>query len=1352
MRDTIEHQTPDTTSIMAMLRELFAPYADMPTGQLEVTTIWPDKTAGKAPLARHITADEIPTAAGWLTDRNAEGWGLYVGAGLRQNAKARQRASKGDVVQTRWLWLDFDDEGSADKARDMLAATDFHPTFWVRTGSLPYERWHAWFELAEPMSGQEAEGLMARMIAALGADPAPKSRSGVMRLAGGIAWPKPEKAGRVAELVSRHAGSGRAYTKGEVAALVDFLDPPKVKAAPRASRGRAALASKASTAQIEELLRWIDPAPLQYDDWLRVGMALHDAGEPIETWEGWSARSPKHDDTDMQRRWDSFGRTSSGVTVATLHHMARAAGADLAEIARMGRPEAKQRPAEGLHGLPVTEARAQLDGVVQGFWGRRKAGATPRIEMVNATLGLGKTESTLKMIAEAIRERRQAGDEGAVVAIATPQHRLSDQMAADFERLAPDLTAAVLRGPEADDPNAPGQKVCKKLDTYREARALLRDPEAEVCRGCEHRLTCQVMTDRIAKADVYIVAHQALGGKTPVERRGPRVWWLREYLEVQDRKAAAMAQGKAEAKMERGQGYAEARGVRRKAKAKAVAAKQAAKAKVKEGTVAHLKSVGALAEERQAALAALSPPERKAKLKALAKERKEALAGLVGTERKKVMADFKARRSEALAGLVGTERKKVIADFKARRSEALAAFKEKREEMVGSFKAKRAEVLTERKSTREEILAEAAAAAAKHRAEGKERAEKMRAEARATARAMMAAHIQGAAQEIANEMEEVKSPREGQQGLFTVIDEDPLGALLFGTDMPRGMGLSAWQVAPDGDETELKEARAWLASVVQKNGVGPLRRESVMIRTSHRHLEQLGVTIGIDKAEAGAKLEWVRAQGKDKPKEMVQHNKTVRSTAAIWREVADFLRGGSEATGRLVVVADAEKGLVIQHCGLREVQAGWKEGGLLMLDATGQKELAEALLGEPVALHRVTADQPMLRVVQDASRAFGKSMLVASGRNEDADKAAKNNVAKLMKWVKARAAEVEPELFGVITYKAVVEAMQDSGLPDNVVVGHFGALRGMNSMAMVAGMAVVGRPMPEEHTLSRMTAALTGRAVEGRYDLAGETERLVRAAVGLWWRGSVAARHPDDMAQRLLESVRDAEVVQAVGRPRAVNRTAPVTVWVMSDAVLPFPVELAELWNEVGAQERGPLGRMLAAGGIAFTSGAAAASAYPEMWASKQAASYALTGQNFLYEETHIRNFDQSRAPTRLDYRVPRARSVSTAWVDTTRHPDPVAALLHVVPQAVDVVVVDAPTPAQEGHESAPMLHVVAHNESPNRPPRQPESWPMLPDMTPEGALAELRARHEAWRQTSGGRKVAHYDRWLRAKLVAAPA
>jgi len=64
-----------------------------------------------------------------------------------------------------------------------------------------------------------------------------------------------------------------------------------------------------------------------YDEWLRIGMALHEwdpnAGYPI--WDSWSTRSEKYVDGETEEKWAGF-TSGGGVTLGTLFDMAKKAG------------------------------------------------------------------------------------------------------------------------------------------------------------------------------------------------------------------------------------------------------------------------------------------------------------------------------------------------------------------------------------------------------------------------------------------------------------------------------------------------------------------------------------------------------------------------------------------------------------------------------------------------------------------------------------------------------------------------------------------------------------------------------------------------------------------------------------------------------------------------------------------------------------------------------------------------------------------------------------------------------------------------------------------------------------------
>ena len=85
------------------------------------------------------------------------------------------------------------------------------------------------------------------------------------------------------------------------------------------------------TAWVPDALGAIDPSSLPYEDWLTVGMALHDAqskGElpgGFDLWKTWSRNDRRHKPNDCKKRWKGF-TPGKGITLGTLWHMAKSHG------------------------------------------------------------------------------------------------------------------------------------------------------------------------------------------------------------------------------------------------------------------------------------------------------------------------------------------------------------------------------------------------------------------------------------------------------------------------------------------------------------------------------------------------------------------------------------------------------------------------------------------------------------------------------------------------------------------------------------------------------------------------------------------------------------------------------------------------------------------------------------------------------------------------------------------------------------------------------------------------------------------------------------------------------------------
>lgn len=78
---------------------------------------------------------------------------------------------------------------------------------------------------------------------------------------------------------------------------------------------------------LTELLEYIDPASLEYQDWLAVGMALKTEGYSVNDWESWSSRDPaKYHAGECARKWAGFHGSANPVTGASITQLAKENG------------------------------------------------------------------------------------------------------------------------------------------------------------------------------------------------------------------------------------------------------------------------------------------------------------------------------------------------------------------------------------------------------------------------------------------------------------------------------------------------------------------------------------------------------------------------------------------------------------------------------------------------------------------------------------------------------------------------------------------------------------------------------------------------------------------------------------------------------------------------------------------------------------------------------------------------------------------------------------------------------------------------------------------------------------------
>lgn len=77
---------------------------------------------------------------------------------------------------------------------------------------------------------------------------------------------------------------------------------------------------------LNECLKYINPAELDYQTWVAVGMALKEEGYSCDVWDSWSRNDSRYHAGECSRKWESFNGNTNPVTGATIVQLAKERG------------------------------------------------------------------------------------------------------------------------------------------------------------------------------------------------------------------------------------------------------------------------------------------------------------------------------------------------------------------------------------------------------------------------------------------------------------------------------------------------------------------------------------------------------------------------------------------------------------------------------------------------------------------------------------------------------------------------------------------------------------------------------------------------------------------------------------------------------------------------------------------------------------------------------------------------------------------------------------------------------------------------------------------------------------------
>lgn len=201
--------SPDTAQIEAHLRHLTRRWHEL--GQpvvMEVVHLTADDKAIVKDVARFSPDDMgISLAVDHIAAMNAHGVNSYVTVNpidATRPLRAGHRAETADIAGSFYHFADGDTQQAADNIRNFVGPKC---TFVVVTGTIPHVRPHVYWELEEPTRNLPAWSRIQASIAATLATDKVIDAPRIMRVAGSINYPKPEKRnkrGYVTELTSIH--------------------------------------------------------------------------------------------------------------------------------------------------------------------------------------------------------------------------------------------------------------------------------------------------------------------------------------------------------------------------------------------------------------------------------------------------------------------------------------------------------------------------------------------------------------------------------------------------------------------------------------------------------------------------------------------------------------------------------------------------------------------------------------------------------------------------------------------------------------------------------------------------------------------------------------------------------------------------------------------------------------------------------------------------------------------------------------------------------------------------------------------------------------------------------------------
>ncbi len=249
-----------------------------------------------------------------LMDLNDDGYGIFVCIN-ETNGGYRKLA---DITGVRAVWIDHDQPDQPE------VPTRLPPQIRVMTSPGKSQR----LFLTQTKDFAAFTAVQDHLVCDYGSDPGAADLSRCLRLPGFRHMKDPTTPHLV---TAEFSPTAERYPWAEITAAFPAL-PPAAKPAPAPARqaGGRGMALRPVSLQLGRVASALNKIPpdCPYDEWLRIGMALHATEEPeaFDLWDAWSAQGDTYRRGETKAKWETFSIDPDGVTLGTLFHLAKGYG------------------------------------------------------------------------------------------------------------------------------------------------------------------------------------------------------------------------------------------------------------------------------------------------------------------------------------------------------------------------------------------------------------------------------------------------------------------------------------------------------------------------------------------------------------------------------------------------------------------------------------------------------------------------------------------------------------------------------------------------------------------------------------------------------------------------------------------------------------------------------------------------------------------------------------------------------------------------------------------------------------------------------------------------------------------